>query len=190
MTLLDDVLSYNKQFVANKDYEGFETSKVPSMKAVVLTCMDTRLVELSSKALGFKNGDIKIVKNAGATITHPYGATMRSLLVGIYALGAEEIIIMGHKDCGMGNLDVDAVLTTMKSRGVKEEVLHTLEHSGIDIHHFLEGFKDVRENVNNNIELIYNHPLFDKSVPVHGLVIDPHTGELDLIQNGYDKVIK
>ncbi|WP_418080431.1 hypothetical protein [Staphylococcus condimenti] len=34
--------------------------------------------------------------------------------------------------------------------------------------------------------MLYNHPLFDKSVPIHGLVIDPHTGELDLIQDGYE----
>lgn len=190
MTLLDDVLTYNQQFVENAEYEGYQTSKVPSMKAVILTCMDTRLVELSSKALGFKNGDIKIVKNAGATITHPYGATMRSLLVGIYALGADEIIIMGHKDCGMGNLDVDAVLETMKNRGIKEEILNTLNHSGIDVHHFLEGFTDVKENVRNNIDMVYNHPLFDQSVPVHGLVIDPDTGALELIQNGYNKVKK
>lgn len=190
MTLLHDVLAFNEQFVSGEEYKQYETSKVPSMKAVILTCMDTRLVELSSKALGFKNGDIKIVKNAGATITHPYGATMRSLLVGIYALGADEIFIMGHKDCGMGNLDVDTVISTMKSRGIKEEVIKTIEHSGIDLNHFLEGFKDVNENVRHNIELVYNHPLFDKKVPVHGLVIDPETGALELIQDGYERVEK
>ncbi|TDM00748.1 beta-class carbonic anhydrase [Macrococcus carouselicus] len=189
MTLLEDILNYNVRFVEDKEYENYKTSKVPTMKAVMLTCMDTRLVELSTKALGFKNGDVKLVKNAGATISHPYGSTMRSLLVGIYALGAEEIIIMGHKDCGMGGIDVDTVLGTMKERGIKEETIAILEHSGIDLNHFLGGFSDVRENVRANIDIVYNHPLFDKSVPVHGLVIDPHTGEVELIQDGYAKVI-
>lgn len=190
LTLLSSMLEFNKNFVENKDYEQYATSKVPAMKAVLLTCMDTRLQELSTKALGLKNGDVKTVKNAGATITHPYGSTMRSLLVGIYALGAEEIIIMGHKDCGMGSLDVEKVKSAMKDRGIKQEVMDIIIHSGIDVDHFLGGFNDVYENVQENVKLVYNHPLFDRSVPVHGLVIEPHTGEVELLVNGYDHVEK
>lgn len=186
MPLLNDILKFNQTFVANKEYENFITTKTPNAKAVILTCMDTRLTELSTKALGFKNGDVKVVKNAGATISHPYGSTMRSLLVAIYALGAEEIIIMGHKDCGMGNLDVGSVIETMKSRGVTQDTLNTIQHSGIDIQRFLRGFDDVIQNIESNIQKIYNHPLFDQSIPIHGLVIDPHDGSLELIQNGYD----
>lgn len=33
--------------------------------------MDTRLVELLLAALGLKNGDVKMIKNAGGVITHP-----------------------------------------------------------------------------------------------------------------------
>lgn len=61
---------------------------------------------------------------------------MRSLLVGIYALGAEEIIIMGHKDCGMGNINVEEVMTTMQQRGVDEQVIDILNYSGIDVSNF------------------------------------------------------
>ncbi|EKU46834.1 beta-class carbonic anhydrase [Staphylococcus massiliensis] len=190
MTLLDSILSFNEKFVSSGEYKNYVTSKNPDKKAVLLTCMDTRLLDLSTKALGFNNGDLKVVKNAGATITHPYGSTMRSLLVGIYALGADEIIIMGHKDCGMGNLDADAIMKAMKDRGIKDETIHTLEHSGISVYNFYQGFDDVEDNVRSNINMVLNHPLFDKKVPVHGLVIDPHTGQLDLIQNGYDHIEK
>ncbi|WP_323704403.1 carbonic anhydrase [Mammaliicoccus sp. Dog046] len=188
MPLLNDILEHNTAFIENKDYQNLITTKTPNEKAVLLTCMDTRLTELLTRALGFKNGDVKVVKNAGATISHPYGSTMRSLLVAIYALGAEEIIIMGHKDCGMGNLDVDSVIDTMKNRGVSQLTLDTIEHSGIDIQRFLRGFDDVTENVRTNINKVYNHPLFDKSVPIHGLVIDPHNGALEVIQNGYEHI--
>lgn len=188
MPLLNDILKFNASFVDNKDYENFITTKKPSAKAVLLTCMDTRLTELSTRALGFKNGDVKVVKNAGATISHPYGSTMRSLLVAIYALGAEEIIIMGHKDCGMGNLDVDSVVKTMKERGITNQTFDIIEHSGINIQNFLGGFSDVTANVKSNIETIYHHPLFDQTVPIHGLVIDPHNGSLELVQDGYKKL--
>lgn len=186
MSLLDNILTFNKGFVENKDYENYSTSKKPDKKAVLFTCMDTRLQDLGTKALGFNNGDLKVVKNAGAIITHPYGSTMRSLLVGIYALGADEIIIMAHKDCGMGCLDVSTVKDAMKERGISQQTFDILDHSGVDVDHFLEGFKDAKENVRSNIEMVYNHPLFDKSVPIHGLVIDPHTGELELVQDGYE----
>lgn len=186
MTLLESILAYNKDFVGNKEYINYSTSKKPDKKAVLFTCMDTRLQDLGTKALGFNNGDLKVVKNAGAIITHPYGSTIKSLLVGIYALGAEEIIIMAHKDCGMGCLDVSTVKDAMKERGVTEETFEIIEHSGVDVDSFLQGFKDAEENVRRNIDMLYNHPLFDKSVPIHGLVIDPHTGELDLIQDGYE----
>ena len=33
--------------------------------------MDTRLVELLPAALGIKDGDVKMIKNAGAVITDP-----------------------------------------------------------------------------------------------------------------------
>ncbi len=46
--------------------------------------MDTRLVELLHKALNLKNGDVKIVKNAGAIINNPFGSIMRSLLIAVY----------------------------------------------------------------------------------------------------------
>lgn len=190
MTLLSNILEYNKRFVENKDYLAYETSKQPTMKAVILTCMDTRLQELSHKALGFKNGDVKVVKNAGATITHPYGSTMKSLLVGIYALGADEIIIMGHKDCGMCQLDADKVIGSMKERGIKQETIDTLNHSGINVNGFIGGFNSINDNVLHNVNQVYNHPLFDRSVPVHGLVIEPHTGELELLVDGYKNVIK
>ena len=186
MTLLESILAYNKDFVGNKEFENYTTSKKPDKKAVLFTCMDTRLQDLGTKALGFNNGDLKVVKNAGAIITHPYGSTIKSLLVGIYALGAEEIIIMAHKDCGMGCLDVSTVKDAMKERGVTEETFKIIEHSGVDVDSFLQGFKDAEENVRRNIDMVYNHPLFGKSVPIHGLVIDPHTGELDLIQDGYE----
>lgn len=185
MSLLENILDFNRTFVNDHMYEQYETSKRPDKKAVPFTCMDTRLQELATKALGFNNGDLKIVKNAGATITHPYGSTMRSLLIAIYALGAEEIIIMGHRDCGMGQLNVDEVLERMSQRGVNDRTLSILANSGLDIRKFLQGFTDVYENVKDNVDKVINHPLFDKSVPVHGLIIDPRTGELELVHDGY-----
>ena len=84
MTKLNEIMEYNKEFVEEKKYESFKSTKYPDKKMVILSCMDTRLVELLPKALNLKNGDAKIIKNAGAVIAHPFGSIMRSILVAIY----------------------------------------------------------------------------------------------------------
>src|SRR5699024_7852921 len=65
---MDTMLEFNKGFVERKEYEAYRTDKLPDKKLAVLSCMDTRLTSLLPAALNFKNGDVKIIKNAGAAI--------------------------------------------------------------------------------------------------------------------------
>ena len=103
--MINEIMAYNKNFVEDKAYEPYLTSKYPDKKLAILTCMDTRLTELLPAALGLKNGDAKIIKNAGGVITHPYGSVVRSLLVAIIELGVEEVMVIGHTDCGVQGMD-------------------------------------------------------------------------------------
>jgi len=183
---LDRILEHNRSFVENKEYEPYLTGRFPEKKLVVVTCMDTRLVELLPKAMNFKNGDVKIIKNAGAIISQPFGSVMRSVLVALYELHAEEVIVVGHYECGMASLDADVMISHMKERGISDEVLSTLENSGIRLNKWLRGFDNVTDGVRNTVSLIKNHPLLPPNVPVHGMVIDPNTGALDLVVDGYE----
>ena len=63
--MIEDILAYNKRFVAEKGYEKYITNKYPDKKIAILSCMDTRLTALLPAALGIKNGDVKMIKNAG-----------------------------------------------------------------------------------------------------------------------------
>ena len=74
--MIDQILEYNKTFVIRKDYEKFITDKYPDKKLAVLSCMDTRLTELLPAALGLKNGDAKIIKNAGGLVIAPFDSAM------------------------------------------------------------------------------------------------------------------
>ncbi|SDC63373.1 carbonic anhydrase [Pelagirhabdus alkalitolerans] len=180
--LLDDVLKHNEKFVETKAYKDYETDGIPDKHAVILTCMDTRLTELLPKAMNFKNGDVKILKTAGAIIKNPYGSVMRSILVAVHALQADEVYVVGHHHCGMSNLDTEKLFDTMKENGVKQEAFDNLE---VDAHDWFKGFEEIEDSVKSSVDLIENHPLLPNKVPVHGLVIDPRTGKLDLVQNGY-----
>ena len=185
MTLLNDILEHNEKFVENKDYEEFQTTKFPKKRIVILTCMDTRLIELLPKAMNLKNGDAKIIKSAGAIIAHPFGGIMRSILVALYELGADELYIVGHYDCGMSSVDVNHMKGSMNERGIDTETFKMLEYSGVDLCDWLRGFDDVTESVIESVDAARNHPLMADDIPIHGLVADPDTGRLDVIVDGY-----
>lgn len=185
MTLLSEILSYNEDFVSQKKYENFSTTKFPDKRLVILTCMDTRLVELLHKATNTKNGDVKIVKNAGAIVSHPFGSIMKSLLIAVYELQADEILVIGHHDCGMSAIESASMLEKIKQRGIDEKTLETIKYSGINLDEWFQGFDHVEESVEHSVKMIKQHPLLSNDIPVHGLVIDPETGKLDLVVDGY-----
>src|SRR5690554_2412695 len=162
MTLLDEILQHNKKFVREKKYEQFKTTKYPNKKMVILTCMDTRLMELLPRALNLGNGDAKIIKNAGAMVSHPYGSIMRSILVAVYQLQANEVMVVGHHDCGMAGMKADVMIEQMKKRGINEDIIEFLDYSRIDVCNWLEGFRCVRESVRHSVEMIKKHPLLPK----------------------------
>ena len=176
--MIDEILEYNKKFVEERQYERFTTSKYPDKKIAIVTCMDTRLIELLPAALGMKNGDVKIIKNAGATITNPFDSTMRSLLVAVYELGVEEIMVIGHTGCGVQGMNAREMLDLMRERGIDEEHISLMRHCGIDLDSWLHGFDDTDEAIAETVDLIKNHPLMVKSVRVNGDVMDSVTGAL------------
>ncbi|MFD1990012.1 beta-class carbonic anhydrase [Paenibacillus nicotianae] len=188
MNSITTIMQHNQEFVTSKEYEAYLSSPFPEKKLVILTCMDTRLTELLPKAMNIRNGDAKILKNAGAIISQPFGSVMRSILVAIYELKAEEVIVVGHHGCGMASLNSDHMIEKIHERGIAPEVLTTLENSGIKLKRWLQGFDNEKEGVMRSVDIIKNHPLLPASVPVHGMIIDPATGQLELLVNGYDQV--
>jgi carbonic anhydrase len=186
MTLLSDILSHNASFVASKEYEQYRTDRFPDKKLVIVTCMDTRLTELLPRAMNVRNGDVKLIKNAGAIVSHPFGSVMRSILVAVYDLNAAEVAIVGHHGCGMTGLSCARILDKAQARGVSPRMIDTLSRAGIDLQKWLTGFERVEDGVRQSVDLVRNHPLLPKNIPVHGLIICPETGKLDVLEEGYD----
>jgi carbonic anhydrase len=187
MSLLHDILSFNTGFVERKEYEEFRTDRFPNKKLVIVTCMDTRLVELLPKAMNLRNGDVKMIKVAGAVVKHPFGSVMRSILVAVYQLAAEEIAVVGHHGCGMVNLTADDIVAKARAAGIPDSVLNTLDHAGVNLQNWLSGFSSVEEGIRGSVKMIRNHPLLPPSIPVHGLIMDSETGKLDVLADGYSR---
>lgn len=177
--MIDEILRYNERFVAEKGYERFLTDKYPNKRIAIVTCMDTRLVELLPAALGLRNGDVKIIKNAGGTITNPFDSTMRSLLVAVYELGVNEIMIIGHTECGVQGMDSSEMQHLMRERGVPAENIELMKHCGIDLDSWLHGFDDTVAAVSETVDLVSRHPLMPaEGVTVRGYIMDSVTGRL------------
>lgn len=185
MSILSDILEHNGEFVRKKEYEPFLTDAIPEKKLVVITCMDTRLVELLPRAMNLRNGDAKIIKNAGAIVSHPFGSVMRSILVALYELRAQEVAVVGHHGCGMTGLSCERILDKAVQRGVAKETLEMLRHAGVDLQRWLTGFDSPGDGVRQSVGMIRHHPLLPRGVPVHGMLISPETGELELLEEGY-----
>ena len=158
MSTIDDILAFNKKFVEEESYKRYETDKYPDKKLAIVSCMDTRLTELLPAALGLKNGDAKIIKNAGGVISHPFGSVIRSLLVAIYELGVTTIMVIGHSNCGAQHMNAKEMINHMIAAGISQD------------------------HIQKTVETIAHHPLIPPSVEVQGFIIDSKTGELTKIE--------
>ena len=176
--MIEQILEHNRRFVADGEYRKFETSKYPDKRIAIVTCMDTRLVELLPAALGIRNGDVKMIKNAGGTITNPFDSTMRALLVAVYELGVNEIMVIGHTGCGVQGMNAHHMLDIMRQRGVSAEHIDLMRHCGIDLDSWLHGFDDTSAAVQQTVDLISHHPLMAPDVRTAGYIMDSTTGQL------------
>lgn len=175
MSLLEDMLAHNRQFVSER--QG-NLKRAPEKKIAIFTCMDTRLVDFLEPAMGIRRGDATVIKNAGTAVLDPNGGVIRSLAVAIFAFGCDELFVIGHLDCGMADLDVERVEQDMLSRGVPADVIHGLTP---ELGEWFGGFRDVYANVRRVALLLQENPLIPGDVPVHGLMFDPVTGSLEAL---------
>ena len=187
MNKLSQILEHNKMFVETQEYKKIVTDKYPDKKILVLGCMDTRLIELLPQAMNINNGDAKIIKNAGAIISEPFGQEMRSIAISVYEFETDEIYIVGHHECGVRGLESDYIINKALSSGIDNETIQMLKSSGIDLDKWLNGFDTVEESIKNSVKIVKEHPIMPKELVVHGLVMCPETGKLDVIVNGYNK---
>ncbi|MBE3559752.1 MAG: carbonic anhydrase [Ktedonobacteraceae bacterium] len=183
--MLDEILAHNERFVQQQRLSS--AGHAPRKRAAVITCMDCRLVRMFEDALGLERGDVLELRTAGATIPEPErpGANndlIRSLAGGIYLLGVREVLVIGHTDCGLAHANPTALTAAMQALGVDPQQLIKQQGLG-DINgllRWLGAFNDVHINVQEVVQVIRKSPYLPK-IPVHGLVIDIHTGQLELV---------
>ncbi len=177
----EEMLAHGRQFVESREYERFSAGKYPRKRLAVLTCMDTRLVELLPAALGIRNGDVNMIKNAGGMLTGPYDGAVRSLLVAVLDLRVEEVLVIGHTDCGVSRIGAAHMLERLRERGVSQEAIDEAARH-VDFETWFRGFDRVEDSVAETVELLRRHPLMPGDVSVSGYVMDSETGALTFLK--------
>ncbi|NLM43493.1 MAG: carbonic anhydrase [Clostridiales bacterium] len=176
--MLKNILEHNKKFVEERKKAGLHKpiEGHAQKDVMIFTCMDTRLIDLLEPAMGIKRGDVKILKNAGNTIRDGCDEIIRCITVGTVLMGLSQVYVVGHKDCGMAKLEPEKVREKMISRGIPKEIVDS-----INIEQWIGILKNEKENVMETVRKIKESPFVPKDIVVHGLLMDPDSGEIEVV---------
>ena len=149
--ITDEILPANSRYAA--DFDKGALPMPPGRKFAVVTCMDARLDP--AKFLGLDEGDAHVIRNAGGIVTDD---ALRSLVISHNLLGTEEIIVIGHTDCGM---------LTFRDEDVQAQ---------LDTDLTLHAFPNLEARVSQSVQAVRDSPLLPDAVS--GFVYDVETGRL------------
>ena len=107
-----------------------------------------------------------MIKNAGGMVTNPFGSVVRSLLIGIVELGVEEVMVIGHTDCGVAGINAKMMIEHLLKRGVSQDHIDMMRYCGVDFEKWLSGFDTVESSVEETVDILKNHPLMPKDIRI------------------------
>jgi carbonic anhydrase len=180
MRLFEAIIEANHRAVGGDPTAGLHPSEfADSLPLVALTCIDPRLQPLMPEVLGIREEHFIWLRNAGNIITGPLSSTMRSLALACAVKGGREIAIIGHTDCLVCKTSTMELTERFRALGVERSRLpeNLTEYFGL--------FASERQNVLRAVDHVRGSPLIGPRVPVHGLMVDIHTGRLEWMVDGY-----
>ncbi|HEY3758744.1 MAG TPA: carbonic anhydrase [Solirubrobacteraceae bacterium] len=132
----------------------------PSLHLAIVTCMDARLDVFA--ALGLKDGQAHILRNAGGVITDD---VIRSLAISQRILKTNSIMVIHHTDCGMEKITDDGFRAELQAE------------TGVAPAFAIETFKDVEADVRQSVERIRRSQFLRHRDHVRGFVynVDDHS---------------
>ncbi|MDU7876134.1 MAG: carbonic anhydrase [Veillonella sp.] len=164
---INGIIEKNKEYVAkHPELAQKGLTSHPTKKLAIVTCMDTRLVGMLEESLGFDRGEVITIKTAGNSVTQPIDNIVQSLLVSTYGMGIEDVIVIGHENCGMIDFSAEQFMESMKAKGINEDAIRMIE-PGL---------------VRYTVKFLRHHPLFPRGMGFYGGMMDPDTGEFRYIE--------
>jgi carbonic anhydrase len=170
MSVIDDLMQRNEAFAT----EGFnaELKMMPSMKTVVIGCVDPRVDP--AEVLGLKHGEAAIIRNVGGRINPPALQNMAIVRSLAAAQGKDigpgwNLIVLHHTDCGIGPCRHLVPDLLAKNLGVETKDLDSL------------AIADPYEAVAIDVAKLKANPSLPGGFTVTGLVYDIATGRVNVV---------
>ncbi|MFV0361537.1 MAG: beta-class carbonic anhydrase [Suipraeoptans sp.] len=179
--MIEELIMYNKYFVTHELYTPYKTSKYPNRKTAILTCMDTRLTELLTASLNIKNGDAKIIRNAGSVILNDNDTIIRSILIAVLEFDIKDILVIGHTDCGVSKISQKNIINKLISRGVSSKDISEFSKRNKDFVNWFNGFDSEIDEIEKSVMTLKTHPLIPKDITIKGCLMDTKTGEVSVV---------
>lgn len=182
MKLLEAIIEANHRALKGDKSAGVRPHEhAGALPLAALTCIDARLNPLVPEVFGIPEDQFVWLRNAGNIITGPLSSTLRSLALACAVKGAREIAIVGHTDCLVAKTSTLELTDRFQKLGVPRQRLPE------NLNEFFGLFASERQNVLKAVEFVRRSPLIGPTIPVHGLMIDIHTGQLEWLVNGYEQ---
>lgn len=156
---IDKLLKNNELYAESFKYADLPPQ--PRRRLAIVTCMDTRIDV--HRILGLEVGDAHVIRNAGGIVTDD---VIRSLMISQLLLGTEEIVIIQHTYCGMIGSSEDALKDMIEER------------IGLRPYFALGVFKDLEDEVKQNMARIKANPFIPNKDKVRGFIYDVKDGRL------------
>ncbi len=180
MRLLEAIIDANHRALAGDATAGMHPADfADSLPLAALTCIDARLNPLFPEVLGLPKEQFIWLRNAGNIITGPLSSTMRSLALACAVKGAREIAVIGHSDCQVCKTSASKLLDAFRALGVDRAALPE------NLNEYFGLFASERQNVIKGVDFVRHSPLIGPKIPVHGLLVDIASGQLEWVVNGY-----
>jgi carbonic anhydrase len=181
MRLFEAIIAANHRALQGDRGAGLHLADYESeLPVVALTCIDPRLNRLFPGVMGLPAESFIWLRNAGNIITGPLSSTMRSLALSCAVKGGREIAIIGHTDCQVRHTSVAELADRLDKLGVNRSQLP------LDLTEYFGVFSDERQNVVRAVDIVRHSPLIGPRIPVHGLMVDIASGDLEWVVNGYE----
>lgn len=181
MRLFDAILDANRRAVNGDTAAGIRPADfIDQLPLVALTCIDPRLNKLMPEVLGIPEDQFIWLRNAGNIIFGTTSSMTRTLALACAIKGGKEIAIIGHTDCKAGQTSVLQLTERFRELGISRSQLPE------NLNEFFGLFASERQNVMRGVEFVRNSPLIGPRIPVHGLIVDVHSGSLEWVVNGYE----
>ena len=160
MNVIEELLANNRAFASSIPTKQLDLK--PTRQLAVVTCMDSRIDVF--KALGLKDGEAHVLRNAGGVITDD---VIRSLAISQRLLGTERVMLIHHTDCGM---------TTLTDDGFRADLQ---DATGVAPAFAIESFTDPFADVRQSILRVRRSDFLLHRDRVRGFVYDINTHRLD-----------